>query len=85
MELSMNQLRELICQPSSDSQNSRRQIVIGERGWVWVGDVTKVGRLTGIASVKAMANKKHRPFPRCRETGVGIDQCICRSCRSQRE
>jgi len=45
MDLSMSDLRELLC-PSGPKTTvtcgqSRRQIVIGERGWVWVGDVTR--------------------------------------------
>ena len=45
MELSMSDLRELLCprQPSPTSTPPSRQIVIGERGWVWVGDVRREG------------------------------------------
>lgn len=45
MELSMSDIRELLCprQPSTTSTTPSRQIVIGERGWVWVGDVRREG------------------------------------------
>ena len=46
MELTMRQLRALLSvttNPAVSPVAAVRQIVIGERGWVWVGDVTRVG------------------------------------------
>jgi hypothetical protein len=48
MELSIKDLRELFAPGAVVAQIQattppRRQIVIGERGWVWVGDVRRDG------------------------------------------
>jgi hypothetical protein len=50
MPLSLDEVRSLICATNpattavaAQPTPSSRQIVIGERGWVWVGDVTREG------------------------------------------
>jgi len=62
MELSMSDIRELLCprQPSTTSTTPSRQIVIGERGWVWVGDVRREGGdyiLTNASVIRAWGTK----------------------------
>lgn len=63
MELSMSDLRELLCPCRSSTTNTQpsRQIVIGERGWVWVGDVRRDGGdyiLTNASVIRAWGTKQ---------------------------
>ncbi len=59
MEVSANELRELIaagaCAKHNDPcESPSRKIVIGQRGWVWVGDVSVANDWTTLTNASVI-------------------------------